>query len=207
MRSVNAAPGKGGRRSDQPSSRRRPILLAIDGIEALFRQTKYVDANAKPIPASQLALPALLASYLTGTAKVAAGSVVGAFDKATLSIPSSKETSVQVEALDRQEAAGIYEHLFKTDMLSGRESSSTLSPSPARITARTRHNHAISCCPYLLALSDATFLETYVSSDGNARLFTRGIRSVPGGTSRGVIKNGKKRGVTQRADRVLTVEL
>lgn len=153
-----------------------PVLLAVDGIEALFGQTNYVDANAASIPASQLALPAVLASYLSGTAKLASGGAIGAFDKATARIPLPQEASVQVEALDRQEAAGIYEHLFKTDMLSG-------------------------------PLSDATFLEAYVSSDGHARLFTRGIRSVPGGTSRGVIKNGKKRGVTQRADRVLAVEL
>ena len=35
---------------------------------------------------------------------------------------------MQVEALDRQEAAGIYEHLFKTDMLNGREPSQEASP-------------------------------------------------------------------------------
>lgn len=100
---------------------RRPILLAVDGIEALFSQTNYIDANAGSISASQLALPSLLASYIAGTAKLAAGSVVGAFDKATARIPLEKVTSVQVGALDRQEAAGIYEHMFKTNMLYGRE--------------------------------------------------------------------------------------
>ena len=135
-------------RSDTPSPHRRPILLAVDGIEALFRQTDYVDPNGGRIPASQLALPALLASYLSGTSKLTAGSVIGAFDKATASIPSPKGASVQVEALDRQEAAGIYEHLFKTDMLSGRESSpDPLPPSAglARIVTRKLLTDEPSC--------------------------------------------------------------
>lgn len=39
-------------------------------------------------------------------------------------------------------------------------------------------------------------------SDGLAMHFTRGIRDVPGGTSRGVLKKGRRRGVAQRDDKL-----
>lgn len=53
--------------------------------------------------------------------------------------------------------------------------------------------------------SDASFLEALVGSDGNARLFTRGLGAIPGGTARGVVKKGRSRGVSVRDDRLHTV--
>lgn len=53
--------------------------------------------------------------------------------------------------------------------------------------------------------SDANFLEALVGSDGNALLFTRGLRAIPGGTARGVVKKGRSRGVSIRDDRLHTL--
>lgn len=48
-------------------------------------------------------------------------------------------------------------------------------------------------------------MEAYVTSDGNAACFTRGLRDVPVATSRGVLKRGKARGVPQREQRTLVL--
>ncbi|CAD6576828.1 MAG: 37S ribosomal protein S23 mitochondrial [Cyphobasidiales sp. Tagirdzhanova-0007] len=86
-----------------------------------------------------------------------------------------KNVQMQIGPLSLQEAAGIYRHLSEISLLTAE------------------------------GLSDSAFMEAFVGSDGNAQLFTRGLRAIHGGTARGVVKKGRRRGIALRADTLLTV--
>lgn len=100
-----------------------PIVLAIDSAEALKGPTKYLDSNARPLPASRLSLPSLLQSYVDGPKKVKHGAVIAAMDKSAPSAAPDTDVSVQVGPLSRTEAAGIFEHLADIKMLHQGETS------------------------------------------------------------------------------------
>jgi hypothetical protein len=172
----------------------KPLLVAIDGAEALQGLSEYKDANADRVHSRNLAISKLLNEYATGKQRLESGAVLLATDRATGALQGID--SQLVSGLSLQEAIGIYEHLAETQLLSdgtARIRAFALPPSLTDLVTTAR--------------SDSDLMEAYVSSDGNARLFSRGLRAVPGGTSRGVIKKGRARGIAQRADKVLTVSV
>lgn len=152
---------------------RAPILVAVDGVEALYKTSKYSTVENKPIEPEQLSVPHLLRACLSSKDTFSLITAIGALDKsASLEIPNVG--SITPGALTRTEAAGIYQNMSDTLLLESEP-------------------------------SDSSFLEALVGSDGNALLFTRGLRAIPGSTARGVVKKGKNRGVSVRDDRLHSV--
>lgn len=160
------------------ASKSVPLLVAIDAVEALYRPTLYIAADASTIQPEQLHVSNLLRSCLDGRISAPSLSTIAALDKSTSPPPTisqNKSTKIiQPGALSRLEAAGIYQHMAEIKLLE---------QTP----------------------SDASFLEAFVGSDGNAYLFTRGLRSIPGGTARGVVRKGRRRGASIKDDRLHTV--
>lgn len=157
-------------------SSRTPILLAIDSAEALYKTSKYVTVENKPIEPSSLSVAALLRACIEGSnSSYASLSAIAALNKSSgLQVSSKQVAKVSPGPLTRTEAAGIYQHMADTLLLESEP-------------------------------SDTSFLENLVGSDGNALLFTRGLRAIPGATARGVVKKGKRRGVSVKNDRLHSI--
>lgn len=158
----------------------RPILIAIDGVEGFFGKSKYLDANARPLDAEALGVPRLFQDVLAGRA----GSTAH-----TLLVARKNENSGDLSLGDEP---GIT--VVDVDRLQAEEA--------AGIFAHLAETNQL-----LDGLTDAKLWETYVATDGNVQKFTRGLRAVPGTTSRGNLKRGRSRGTPQRADKTLTVTL
>ena len=154
---------------------RSPILVAIDSVEALYKTSKYVTVENKPIEPENLSVPRLLRACLSSKDSPSSLSItaIGALNKYTaLSIPKAKKISPG--PLSRTEAAGIYQHMYDTLLLENEP-------------------------------TDSNFLESLIGSDGNVLLFTRGLRAIPGTTARGVVKKGRSRGISVRNDKLHSI--
>ncbi|KAL7008021.1 hypothetical protein EMMF5_002203 [Cystobasidiomycetes sp. EMM_F5] len=153
------------------------ILLVIDGAESLFRPSRYLDENVQTIPVNKLGVPGLLFDYATGSKKLAKGSVIMAADG-----------TADLLRLPGETGRLCVDKLTKTEA--------------AGLFANLAETQMLNT-----GLTDASFMDRYVASDGNALQFSRGLRDIVAGTARGVVrrKAGHGRGIPQRDDRFITI--
>lgn len=150
--------------------------MAIDSAEALYKPSKYVTVENVPIEPKNLAVPSLLRSCLEGSNEAYSSlATVAALDKSSSLRVSSSEVA-------------------------------KVTPGPlTRTEAAGIYQHMADTLLLENEPSDTSFLENLIGSDGNALLFTRGLRAIPGATARGVVKKGKSRGTPVRNDKLHSI--
>ena len=153
-------------------------MIAIDAVEGFFGKTRYLDQQARPIDADMLSIPRLFQDLLSARA--------GSREHLLL-VARDGDGGLPLDFGDLASVAEV-----NVDKLQAQEA--------AGIFAHLAETHQL-----LDGLTDAKLWETYVATDGNVQKFTRGLRAIPGTTSRGNIKKGRGRGVPQRADKTLSV--
>ncbi|KAH8923816.1 hypothetical protein BT69DRAFT_1281115 [Atractiella rhizophila] len=151
-----------------------PVLLALDGVNAIYKASKYVDPEDKPIDSWGLEVPRLLLDYLSGTRSFKRGVVLSstsAHPTEFLSpiFPSSSTSSSPPTLRFRNITQKYYYELAKNLI-------------PVVLKERLGESEARGVFEMWEALrgvrgaTDELFLEKLMESDGNVKMFDRSLR-------------------------------
>ncbi|KAK4698316.1 small subunit ribosomal protein S29, partial [Phenoliferia sp. Uapishka_3] len=146
-----------------------PVLLALDNAQGLFTISSYVDPSYAPLEPTSLSVPRLLLEFVSGVKSFASGSIVLA-----PSLLSARKSLAMIELLNPN---------AKRTTAPGDVYSAILSQLQVmKVPARLERKEAVGIVHMLQswrgtreAVSDDSFMEQYVGSDGNARQFSRSL--------------------------------
>ncbi|SJX65972.1 related to RSM23-mitochondrial ribosomal protein of the small subunit [Sporisorium reilianum f. sp. reilianum] len=171
------------------AQKERPVLVALDDAQALFRTSLYKDPDFVKLESFELGLPHALLSLLTSSA-IARGAVVSALSTThteftsppELQIALSEKTSADGTAHLMTQAINAYTKLNPHHLAHARQAlkrSEVVSTSQpltkeeaAAIFAQLKDERR-----HWSAVNDELFLEKLVETGGNARLFSKSLVS------------------------------
>ncbi|KAL8284256.1 hypothetical protein RQP46_005005 [Phenoliferia psychrophenolica] len=147
-----------------------PVLLALDDAQCLFAPSSYVDPSYQVLEPYSLAVPRLLLEFISGAK---------AFTKGSILLAPSLISARTSEAMSRRLAAKEVEAVAPSSDIS---TTILAQLEVMNVPARLERKEAVGIVQMLQswrgtreAVSDDSFLEQYVASDGNARQFSRSL--------------------------------
>lgn len=165
----------------------RPVLVAVDDAQALFRTTLYKDPDFVPLEAFELGLPrALVSLAISASSALCRGAFVSAISTTHSEFPSPPELQIAIaEKADAKlmtQAINAYTKLTAQHLEHARQAiraaevidtSKPLTKSEAAaIFAQLKEERR-----HWSAANDELFVEKLVESNGNARLFSKSLVS------------------------------
>lgn len=157
----------------------RPVLIAIDGAQNLFKPSDYVDGSFRQIDSFALSVPRLLLSFARGTKKLSKGVTI--LSSSSLHAPSKSLAWDTI--INKGEPSIIGRGIWPgwkhyEDLIKPIQSFETLKVENLDRLEAIGVAQSLELSRLVLApLDDRVFLRHFVCSSGNVREFTREIQN------------------------------